>query len=323
MSAPYPPPPAQWPPAPTSPPPPAFPQPAQPQPAQPQPAQPQPAQPQPAQPHPAPPQPTSTYWPQDPFPTSAPPQGWADPGPTSAPPHAHGLAAWDTEPDPDDRSPYPSRIEWSQPARRGKLWLGVLIGALAGVLVAGTGGFLLGRGTAGAADPQPSAAPSLAPYESAVVALNKAKFSGELSTLAEPWLTSMGGCVADTDIGGPPLQPDEQGHVLCRTGGVVIHFASFVSRARTEAARNYRQQLALDGPELAPGIGGPQRRTGGVTGAPGMYVEYALRGEDGRPLCGIWWDRDNGSAAVYTEALCEATLGGRWEPLRDLWARHS
>jgi hypothetical protein len=133
----------------------------------------------------------------------------------------------------------------------------------------------------------------------------------------------MGGCTSNNDTGGPGLSAGELTHVLCRNGGVFIHFASYPEPAKKEVARGYRQQLALDGPELAPGLVQPERREGGVTKAPGLYVEYAFKGDDDRTLCGIWWDRDGSAAAVYMEALCQETLGGDWEPLRDLWSRHS
>ena len=40
-------------------------------------------------------------------------------------------------------------------------------------------------------------------------------------------------------------------------------------------------------------------------------------------LCGIWWNRNDGSGAMLMEALCEETLGGNWQPFRDLWQKHS
>jgi hypothetical protein len=263
------------------------------------------------------------------------PQQWPpDQGPVSAPPEQQWPAEpaadprWSAEPEFDDPRSGPSRIEWSQPAsKRGKLVPGLVAGLVVGVLAAGAGGYFIGQGNSGEASPSSpgTAAPSgsLPPYEASLVTINKAKFSGETSALAEPWLSAMGGCTSNTDTGGPGLSAGELTHVLCRNGGVFIHFASYPEPAKKEVARGYRQQLALDGPELAPGLVQPERREGGVTKAPGLYVEYAFKGDDDRTLCGIWWDRDGSAAAVYMEALCQETLGGDWEPLRDLWSRHS
>lgn len=69
-----------------------------------------------------------------------------------------------------------------------------------------------------------------------------------------------------------------------------MHFAEYKSESALNLERDYRQQL---------------------------------KGDDGRPLCGIWWNRDNSSSAMLMEALCRETLGGTWAPLRDLWQRYS
>ena len=289
-------------------------------------------EPQSGPPYATPQSPAGYPAPQEQWQPEAYPQQWtAAPGPVSSPPEQEYPAQdprWAAEPEFDDPRSGPSRIEWSQPApKRGKLVPALVAGLVVGVLAAGAGGFLIGRGSGGEADPatSPSAAPSgsLPPYEASLVALNKNKFSGETAALAEPWLASMGGCTGNTDTGGPGLSQGELTHVLCRNGGVFLHFASYPEQAAKEVARNYRQQLALVGPELAPGLVQPERRTGGVSKAAGLYIEYAFKGSDGRTLCGIWWDRDGSAAAVYMEALCQETLGGDWEPLRDLWARHS
>ena len=61
-----------------------------------------------------------------------------------------------------------------------------------------------------------------------------------------------------------------------------------------------------------------------VSGAPGRLIEYAFRDQDGRAFCGISWEREADPLAVMTiEAHCQEDLGGAWEPLRDLWQRHS
>jgi hypothetical protein len=198
---------------------------------------------------------------------------------------------------------------------------GLLIGLLAGVLVAGTAGFFVGRGTAGAKPAETTASPE-SRYLAGLAATNRAKFSGELATLAGPWLTDVSGCVGNTDSGGPALASGDKAHVLCRDGAMYVHFVTYSSPAVTAAARDFRQQLALGTSAIMSGMTQPGRKLGGVTNAAGTYVEYALRNKDEPALCGVWWDRDGGTSAVYVEVLCD-TLGGTLEPLRDLWQRHS
>ncbi len=161
-------------------------------------------------------------------------------------------------------------------------------------------------------------------FESNQLALTQAKLGGDLAPMAKPWLTTVGGCLSNTDIGGPPLPKDEKAHVFCRYGGVAVHFALFKAKADRDFGRTYRQQLNLDADGLAPGIEQPSRKMGGVTHVSGNYVEYAFKGGDGRAVCGVWWDRDDSdTAALLMETLCEEGLGGKWAPLRDLWQRHS
>ena len=50
-----------------------------------------------------------------------------------------------------------------------------------------------------------------------------------------------------------------------------------------------------------------------MTGAAGSYVEYAFGTEDGRTICGVWWDLDNIDGAFYIETLCEAGIAGNWD----------
>ncbi|MGS2616531.1 hypothetical protein ACVCAH_18680 [Micromonospora sp. LZ34] len=210
----------------------------------------------------------------------------------------------------------------SEPKRRGWIWIAA--GALVLTLVAGTAGYALGMG-ADADEPASasSSSASLPAFEATQFSINKAKFEGELAPLAEPWLTRIGGCAADSEVGGPKLPADEERHVFCRYGGASLHFALYPAKAQKDAARAYRQQLNLAGGALAPGLREATRATGGVTGASGSYVEYAFKGEDGRTICGIWWDRDDVEGAFYVETLCEAGIAGNWDALRDLWRRNS
>jgi hypothetical protein len=257
-------------------------------------------------------------WPQ----TSGPPYPW-QPASPSSPTDPYGLVP-DAAPLSDaglGGAPYPRRITPSPPQPRGKLAMGLVIGLVAGIVLAGTAGFFIGRGTGGGAEPV--AAPSTQPsYLGDLVAANRVKFTGELATLAQPWLADMSGCLANSDRGGPQLGKGEQGHVLCRDGGMYIHFVTYASADEKAADRGYRQQLALGSQAILPGLEQPGRKLGGVTGAAGTYVEYAARAAKNPALCGVWWDLDNTASAVYVDVLCDS-LGGTWDPLRAVWQRHS
>lgn len=218
----------------------------------------------------------------------------------------------------------------SPPSPRRPPLVALAIAVAVGILAAGVGGYFIGASTAtepGTPTTSTSGQPpadALPAYEAAQQELNRAKFTGDLAPLAEPWLPWIGGCATNNDPGGPQLPADEQGHVFCRYGGLSVHFAQFQSPTERNAARAYRQRLNLEANELAPGLEPPARKPGGVSKANGSYVEYAFLGSDERAVCGLWWDRDDGGAgALYLETLCEEGLGGRWEPLRDLWQRHS
>ncbi|WP_446218772.1 hypothetical protein [Micromonospora sp. IBHARD004] len=254
------------------------------------------------------------------------PQPWAmAPQPVSGAPVSPVAApATPVAPDPLDSSGGRRIAPVERPPRnRTGLWAGIV--ALTAVLAGGIGLF---AGSAMGSDgksptPNPSASASPPLYEATQSSLNKAKVDGDLAPLAEPWLGRMGGCAVNGEVGGPKLPPDEKKHVFCRYGAVSLHFGQYASRTEKDAARAYRQQLNLAGGALAPGLREATRTTGGVSGASGSYIEYAFKGDDGRTICGVWWDRDDGTGALYLETLCEAGLGGNWDALRDLWRRTS
>jgi hypothetical protein len=259
-------------------------------------------------------------------PTSVPPYPWEAAEPTSPSPSPpadeYGL---DTTPDPLSSAglggaPYPRRITPSPPPRRGRLLLALIIGLVVGVLLAGTAGFLVGRAT-GAGRPGPVPTSAAPRYLADLVAANRAKLTGELGPLAQPWLSELSGCLTDVDPGGPRLPEGERVHVFCRDGGMAVHFATYVSADEKINNRAFRQQLALGTPAIMAGNESQNRRLGPVTGAAGTYIEYAFKPADGPALCGVWWDLDNGSSALYVELLCES-LGGSWDPLRAVWQRH-
>jgi hypothetical protein len=223
---------------------------------------------------------------------------------------------------------YVPRISPSPPKQR-KPVVAVLVGVVVAAIVAGTGGYFVGASAGGGngnSTPAPAASSATPPlFETAQSAANKNVLDGALAGLAEPWLSSaMSDCVVSGDPGQPPLSPTEDRHVTCRYGSAWLHFMAHKSEALRNEARAYRLQLNLNSDEIAPGVRDPGRATGGVTGAAGKIVEYAFRRKDGHSLCGLDWERDaDPVATLIIEVDCEQDLGGKWEPLRDLWQRHS
>ena len=223
---------------------------------------------------------------------------------------------------------YQPRIPPTPPKKRNPV-VQLIVGIVVAALAAGTGGYFLGAATGddnGAPGPNPT--PSSAGqglFDATQAAANKSKLDGELAGLAQPWLSStMGACVSNVEKGAPPLASEESRHVTCRYGSAWVHFLVYKTEDLKNSARTYRQQLNLNSDEVAPGVQDPRRTVGGVTGSPGKVIEYAYRRPDGRSLCGLSWEREaDPLAAMMIEAYCEEDLDGKWEPLRDLWQRHS
>lgn len=212
--------------------------------------------------------------------------------------------------------------------RGGNRRLGWVAGIVGAALTAGVAGFFIGSAGKGETPTteQTTTSAAQAPFESLQIAQNKAKLDRELAGLAGPWLTSpeLDNCVSDVDKGAPALGGDEGRHVTCRYGAAWVHFVVFKSPEQKEAARVYRQQLNFNSDEITPGVRDPSRTNGGVSKAAGKLIEYAFRQQEGRAMCGVFWEREEDpQAALMVEALCEESLGGAWEPLRDLWERHS
>ncbi|MFV2016923.1 hypothetical protein [Micromonospora sp. LOL_023] len=243
------------------------------------------------------------------------------PGGYPAPPPG-GYFGRPQEPQRIEPSPSPQRriLPLPQPPRR-RVWPILVGGVLAGALVAGTAAFFLGRESVDSGEsvtvvvPPPGAITEL-------IAANRAKFPDELLPLAEPWLADMSGCVADTDRDGPRLDDGQRSHVLCRNGGMYLHFVAYESADAKAADLAYRQQIALNSAGILAGAEQPGRKLGGVTAIAGTYVEYATRSGKDPALCGIWWNPDSTDTAVYMDVICDS-LGGEWDPLRAVWQRHS
>jgi hypothetical protein len=252
-------------------------------------------------------------------------------GQTSGPPHSWSVQepVWaDPLAGDNDPSGYQRRIVPTAPRRKSRLLLGILIGFLAGVLIAAPTAFFLAPGDDGTPVPTPSAGPANPPalgaFEQNQLALNRPKFQNDLATLAASWLPFVTNCLTNSESGGPKIGMDERAHVLCRYGNAYVHFAQFKSPLERDRARAYRQRLNTESPALAPGVAAPERKARSSDQAVGTYIEYALLGSDKKATAGIWWDpEDDRGAAIYIEASWDQILGKSWDPLRDLWQRHS
>jgi hypothetical protein len=202
------------------------------------------------------------------------------------------------------------------------------IGLAVGLVVAAPIGYLVGNSRTGKAPPAPTSsaqqlsAGPLPLFEQTQQTLNKAKFEGDLQAFAEPWLPWLGGCVNNHDPGGTKLEAGERSRVLCRYGGTAVNFVLYNSNAERDDARSYRQRLSVDAHQMAPGLTEPTRKTG-KSGVSGDYVEYTLRDGSQRVIAGLWWDREDAPVGLYIETLWQEGLGGKWEPLRNLWQRYS
>jgi len=257
-------------------------------------------------------------------------------GPSTPDPYGPGAARpWTSEPAfPGEKPSWQPRITPSPP-QRGRLGLGLLVGLLVGLIVAGPGGYLLrlwtadhgpvATGPTAAPVPSPGGSPSLRPYEASQLALNRAKFDGNLAAFAESWLPWMGGCTKNGEPGGPRLSQAERTRIFCEIGGLNAYFVEYTSVAERDKARLVRSRLNIDARQLTPGVSAPAERTGRSGAVKGTYVEYAFRegaGNNARAVCSIWWDDADTPVAGFLQSPWTA-VGEKWGPIRDVWERYS
>jgi len=237
---------------------------------------------------------------------------------------------WTDPPATQDGQTWQPRITPSPP-RKPRLGLGILIGVLVGLLVFGTAGFFAGRATAPEPKAQPTASAtprptgSLPAYEAGQLELNRKKFTGDLATLAEPWLAVVGGCSNSADQFGPKLDAGEQTRVFCELNNLSVFFVQYKSIADRDAKRATRQKQNTDAQALTPGAAGPSQKSTPSGKATGNYIEYAYRGGSGnqaRTTSGVWWEMDKAPVAAFIEVYW-SDIGEKWDPLRDVWQRYS
>jgi hypothetical protein len=220
------------------------------------------------------------------------------------------------------------RIEPSPPPQRSRLGLGVLAGLVAGLVLFGTGGFFAGRLTAPEAAPTAApAAPGSGVFERNQAALNRPDFAGSrLTAIAEGWLPYLSTCSRSGSPGGPRLGEGEKIRVRCTLDGMSALFVEYSSEAERDKARAKARTQADDARTLTPGVAPEAERKAPSGRTTGNYLEYAYRlTESGttRTISALWWDDTQAPVAGYLMAYWDEGLGGKWEPMRDLWSRYA
>jgi hypothetical protein len=254
-------------------------------------------------------------------PTPTPPS-WSDTYRTGPPADRYGF---DVAPSFGGGGP---RIEPTPKQPRGRFILAALSGLLAGLLIFGTGGWLLGRATTDDPDPPESTAqagPSTPPpgaYEQNQIAINRPKLSGTLATVSQGWLPYLSGCSRSGDRGGPALNRGEKTRVRCEMDAMSVIFVEYGSTADRDKARVATLGQNVDARKLAPGVGPAVERPTPSGRTSGNYVEYAYQAS-GRTVSAIWWDDADTPVAAYLLAFWKDGAGEKWEPMRDVWARYA
>ncbi|MFF5081032.1 hypothetical protein ACFY36_28615 [Actinoplanes sp. NPDC000266] len=228
-------------------------------------------------------------------------------------------------------SPPGRRIEPTPPPDRGRFFLGLLAGLIAGLLLFGAGGFFAGRATAPeqpqAQAPQPAPTAGLGVFEQSQAALNAPDFAGTgLVTLSEGWLPFLSTCGRSGTPGGPKLSPGEKVRVRCTLDGMSAIFVEYNDVAERDKARVKAMGQAVDARTLTPGVGPATEGPTPSGRTTGNYVEYAYRLTEGgttRTVSGVWWDDARAPVAGFLLAYWKEGVGEKWEPMRDLWSRYA
>ena len=250
--------------------------------------------------------------------------------PTSGPGHldSYGLEAdpWDTRfAAPTSGARLGPRIEPSPPPDRRRLIIGALAGLACGLLLFGTGGFLIGHATAAGPEPVPTQSPppvtpSLPIYEQSQVAINQPKFPASLAALAQGWLPYLSACNRATANEG------EKVRVRCTLDGMSAIFVEYNTVADRDKARVKALGQNVDARTLTPGVGAAVDKASPSGRTNGNYVEYAYKLTEGRAVrtvSGIRWDDAGTPVAGYLLAYWTDGIGSDWAPIRDLWARYA
>jgi hypothetical protein len=206
------------------------------------------------------------------------------------------------------------------------LW--ALVGLLAGLALFGPTGYLVGTRLAPKAAPttRPSASgtpAALPPYERNQLVLNSDKFTGDLRKFAGSWLPYVSNCAKNGDKNGPALGDGEVTRIACLYNGTNVFFVGFASTAARDQARERRYRDHRNSTALVPGMVEPGPKKSSSGNADGVYVEYGFKVDDGRTFAGVWWDDNDTPVSGFLIADWNEGPAGNWEPIRDLWQRHS
>jgi hypothetical protein len=212
---------------------------------------------------------------------------------------------------------------------RNRLLPGILVGALAGLLLFAPAGYLLRLATAPAAVAPTATATATASTDSAPsafqrnqLALNQHKVSGDLATFARSWLPYVSGCATNADTGGPKLGGGESTRVLCHYGSVAVYFVEFASLADRDKAVGRRKAMNSDAKQMLPGVAELRQQKSSSGNANGNYIEYGFQG-NGHTYAGLWWDDRDAPIGGFVVADWHEGLSDDWGPLRDLWKSYS
>jgi hypothetical protein len=280
--------------------------------------------------------PPATPWSAPPAPTTDPASGppatpWsAPPAPTTDPASGPPATPWSAPPAPTTGPAFPPPTGPSPrpPARAGRALLWALVGLLAGLALFGPTGYLVGTKMTLKAGPTtpPSSSDTpaaLPPYERNQLVLNSDKFSGDLRKFAGSWLPYVFNCVKNGDKNGPTLGDGEVSRVTCLYDTTSVRFIKYASNADRDRARERRYQDYRNSIALVPGMVEPGPKKNSSGNANGVYVEYGFKFDDGRTFAGLWWDDNDTPVAGILIAEWNGGPAGNWEPIRDLWQRHS
>ena len=148
--------------------------------------------------------------------------------------------------------------------------------------------------------------------------------TGDLAGFLRPWIGHVQGCLSAAQPGGPSLSRGETQRVTCAINGITVHFVSYRSIADRDYARALAVSRNTEAQDLTSGVTRPEYLRTPSGRSTGAYVEYAYRvvvAQSSQIVAGLWWDDTALPLAGYMLADWTVDLGGRWDPLRDVWQR--
>lgn len=210
-----------------------------------------------------------------------------------------------------------------------KILLRICAAGVAGLLLVGAG-YSVGQRTSAPAAPAPSTAPTaeLGSYAERQRAVNRASVPpGELNAFAQTWMAAVADCRSNTESQGPALAQGEQTRVQCDAGLAALYLVSYRTAVDKDKARARHVNQSAATATLVPQAAPPAQRPTTSGSSSGWYIEYAYKvvagDRAGDIVVSLWWENQQNLAAGYLVAYWAEGLATRWDPLRDLWQRHS